>query len=74
MVNMGGVEEGTGIIMEVDSIIAEVATKNIQVAPDTNETTIETVHPSTLSTITKTEKGTKNLQLGDGTKVVPMIK
>jgi hypothetical protein len=27
-VNMGGVEEGTGTMMEVDSIVVEVATKS----------------------------------------------
>jgi hypothetical protein len=31
------------------------------------------MHPSTLSTITKIEEGTENLQLEDGTKVAPMI-
>lgn len=40
---MGGVEEGT---------------KSTQVAPDTIEATIKTMHPSTLSTIVKTEEGT----------------
>jgi hypothetical protein len=28
MVSMGGVKEGIGTTMEVDSIVAEVATKN----------------------------------------------
>jgi hypothetical protein len=59
--------------MEVDSIIAKVATKSIQVALDTNEVAIETMHPSTLSTIVKKKETTKNLQPGDGTKVALMV-
>jgi hypothetical protein len=34
-VNMGGVEKGTRTTMEVDPIVAEVATESTQVAPDT---------------------------------------
>jgi hypothetical protein len=42
--------------------------------PDTIEATIETMHPSTLSTITKIEEGTENLRPEDGIRVAPMIK
>jgi hypothetical protein len=59
--------------MEVDFIIAEMAIKNIHVAPNTIEVATETMHPSTLSTIVKTKESTKNLQPGDGTKVVLMV-
>ncbi len=51
MISMGGVKEGIEPIMEVDSIVAKMATKSIQVAPNTIKGTTKTVHPSTLSTI-----------------------
>jgi len=77
MVCMGGVEEGTKPTMKVDSIIAKVATKSIQVVPNTIEAATKTMHPSTLSIIRETKKGSKkgskNLQLGDGIKVAPMV-
>jgi hypothetical protein len=56
-ISMGGVEEGTRTMMEVDSIVVKVITKSIQVAYDT----IKIVHPSTLYTIVKTEESTQNL-------------
>jgi hypothetical protein len=31
------------------------------------------MHPSTLFTIVEIEEGTENLQLGDGTRVAPMV-
>jgi len=71
---MGGAEEGTGTTMEVDSITAELIIESIQVAPNTIEAITKTMHPSTLSTIVESEKGTKNLQPGDGTGVTPMVK
>jgi hypothetical protein len=71
--SMGGVEEGTITTMEVDSIVAEVATESTQIAPDTIEAIIEIVHPSTLSTIIEIEEGIENPQMGDGTGVVPMV-
>jgi hypothetical protein len=71
---MGGAEEGTGTAMEVDSITTELVTKSTQVAPNTIEAIIETMHPSTLSTIVESEKGTKNFQPGDGIGVTPMVK
>jgi hypothetical protein len=58
---MGGAKEGIGTTMEVDSIAIEVVTKSTQVAHDTTKATIKTMHPSTLSTIIKTEEGTENL-------------
>ncbi len=61
-----GVEERTVTTMEVDSIIAKVATKNILGAPNTTKATTKTMHPSTMSTIIEIKEGTKNLQLGDG--------
>jgi hypothetical protein len=70
---MGGAKEGTETMIEVDSIVAEVATKSIQVAHDTTKAAIKTVHPSTLSTIIETEEGTKNLQSGNGTRIAPMV-
>ncbi len=42
---MGGVYEGIGTMMEVDSIITKVATKSTQVAPNTTKATKEIVHP-----------------------------
>jgi hypothetical protein len=50
-----------------------VATKSIQVTFDTIEATIETVHPSTLSTIIEIEEGIENLQPGDGIGIVLMV-
>ncbi len=61
-------------MMEVDSIVAKVATESIQVAPNITKAAIETMHPSTLSTIVETEEGTKNLQPRDGIGVAPMVK
>ncbi len=55
---MGGVEEGTRTMMEVDSIATKVVTKSTQVALDTIEATIKIVHPPTLFTIVKTKEGT----------------
>jgi len=40
---MGGLKEGARTTMEVDSGIVKVATKNIQVALETIEVTIETM-------------------------------
>ncbi len=57
----GGVEEGTGTIMEVDSIVVEMVIESIQVAPDTIGATTKIVHPSTVSTIIEIKEGTKNL-------------
>ncbi len=74
MISMRGVKEGIETIMEVDSIVAKMATKSIQVAPNTTKATTKTVHPSTLSTVVEIEEGTKNLQSGDGTRVIPMVK
>ncbi len=48
---MGGAKEGTETMMEVDSIVAKVATKSTQVAHDTIEAAIKIVHPSALFTI-----------------------
>ncbi len=62
---MGGAKEGIGPTMEVDSIVVEVAIENIQVAPDTIETTIKSMHLSTLSTIIDFEEGIENLQSKD---------
>jgi hypothetical protein len=59
--------------MEVDSIATQMATKSTHVAHDTNEATTETMHPSTLFTIVKTEEGIENFQPGDGTRVAPMV-
>jgi hypothetical protein len=61
IVSMGGLEEGTRTMMEVDSIVAKVATKSSQVAPHTIETTTKTMHPSTLATIVEINKVTENL-------------
>jgi hypothetical protein len=58
---MGGAEEGTGTMMEVDSIVVEVATKSTQVAPNIIEIITEIMHPSTLSIIVETKEGIKNL-------------
>jgi hypothetical protein len=71
---MGRTKEGTETMMEVDSIIAEVATKSTQVAHDTTKATIKIVHPSTLSTIIETKEGIENLQSGNGTGIAPMVK
>ncbi len=73
MVSMGGVEEGTRTIMEVDSIATKVVIESTQVALDTIEITTETMHPSILSTIVETKEGTKNLRPRDDTKVAPMV-
>ncbi len=73
MINMGRIKEGIETIMEVDSIATKMATKSTQVAPNTTKAVIKIVHPSTLSTIIEIKEGTKNLQLGDGTRVVPMV-
>jgi hypothetical protein len=73
IVSMGGVEEGTVITKEVDSIVAKKATKSIQVAPNTTKVVTKTMHPSTLSTIVEIKEGIKNLQLGDGIGVTPMV-
>jgi hypothetical protein len=70
---MGGADKGTGTTMEVDSIVVKVATKSIQVAHDTTEVAIKIVHPSALSTIIETNKGTKNLQSRNGTRIAPMV-
>jgi hypothetical protein len=59
--------------MEVDSIAAQMATKSTQVACDTIEATIETMHPSIVFTIVETAEGTENLQLGDASRVAPMV-
>jgi hypothetical protein len=48
---MGGAKEGTETTMEVDSIVAKVATKSIQVAHDNIEAAIKIVHPLALFTI-----------------------
>jgi hypothetical protein len=66
---MGGAEEGIKTTMEVDFIVAEVATKNTQVVPDTIKAAIETMHPSALCTIVEIKEGIKNLQSRDGTRV-----
>lgn len=73
IVSMGGVEEGIKTTMEVDSIITKVVIENTQVTLDTIEVAFETMHPSTLSTILETEEGIENLQLGDGTRITPMV-
>ncbi len=73
IVNMGGVEEKIETTMEVDSITTDVATESNQVALDTIEATTKTMHPSTLSTIIESEEGTKNLQLGDGIRVILVV-
>ncbi len=70
---MGGAKEGTKTMMEVDSIVAEVATKSTQVAHDTTKATIKIVHPSALSTIIEIEEGTKNLQSRNGTGIAPTV-
>ncbi len=59
--------------MEVDSIVVEVATESSQVVFDTTKVATKIVHPSTLSTIVETKDGTENLQLGDGTRITPMV-
>ncbi len=58
---MGGLEEGTWTTMEVDSIVTKMAIESIQVVVNTTEVVIETMHPSTLSTIVEIEDGIKNL-------------
>jgi hypothetical protein len=40
---MGGVEEGTGTTMEVDSSVIEVATKSIQVVAYTTKVATQTM-------------------------------
>jgi hypothetical protein len=70
---MGGANEGIGTTMEVDSITKKMATKSIQVAPDTIEATKEIVYPSKLSTIVEIKEVTKNLQQGDEFGIVPMV-
>ncbi len=52
---MGGVDEGTKTTMEVVSIVIDVVAKSTQVALDTIEVAIKTMHPSTLSTIVETK-------------------
>jgi hypothetical protein len=47
--------------MEVDSIVTKMAIESIQVVVNTTEVVIETMHPSTLSTIVEIEDGIKNL-------------
>jgi hypothetical protein len=59
--------------MEVDSIIAKVEIKSIEVAPSTNEAATKIVHLPTLSTIAEIEEGIENLQPGDGIGVVLMV-
>ncbi len=61
IVSMGGAKEGIKPTMEVVSIVIEMATKGIQVAPDTTEATTKIVHLSTLFTIIKTKEAIKNL-------------
>ncbi len=72
-VSMGGAKEGTETTMEVDSIVAKVATKSTQVAHDTIEAAIKIVHPLALFTIIEIEEGTENLQLKNGTGIAPMV-
>ncbi len=60
-------------MMEVDSIVAEVATKSIQVAHDTTKVAIKIVYPLALFTIIEIEEGIENLQSGNGTRIVPMV-
>jgi hypothetical protein len=60
IVNMGGVEEGIETTMEVDSNVTKVSIESTQVAPNTTQVVIETMHPYTLSTIVETKEGTKN--------------
>jgi hypothetical protein len=73
IVNMGGAKEGIKTTMEVDSIVVEVATKSIHVAPNTMEATTEIAHPSTLSTNIET-KAIKNLQHGYEAGIALMVK
>jgi len=73
IINMGGAKEGIKTTMEVDSIVVEVATKSIHVAPNTIEATTEIVHPSTLSTNIET-KAIKNLQHGYEAGIALMVK
>jgi hypothetical protein len=70
---MGGTKEGTGTMMEVDSVIAKVATKSTQVAHDTTKAAIKIVHPSALSTIIEPKEGIENRQSRNGTRIVPMV-
>jgi phenylpyruvate tautomerase PptA (4-oxalocrotonate tautomerase family) len=52
---MGGVEEGIETTMEVDSNVTKVSIESTQVAPNTTQVVIETMHPYTLSTIVETK-------------------
>lgn len=52
---MGGVDEGTKTTMEMVSIVIEVVAKSTQVALDTIEVAIKTMHPSTMFTIVETK-------------------
>lgn len=70
---MGGVEKGIKTTMKVDSIVVEMATKSIQVAPDIMEVATEIMHPSTLSTIIETKEAIKNLQHGDEVGIALMV-
>jgi hypothetical protein len=58
---MGGAEEGTGSMMEVDSIATKVATKSIQVTPNITKAATKIIHPLTLFTIIETKEGIENL-------------
>ncbi len=59
---MAGAEEQTRTTMEVDSIVARMATESTQVALDITKVVTKIVRPPTLSTILKTKEGIKNLQ------------
>jgi hypothetical protein len=72
-ISLGGVEDGIRTTMEVDSSVAEVATKSTQVALDITKASTKTMHTSTLPTIVETKEGIKNLQRRDDTRIVPMV-
>ncbi len=72
-ISMGGAKEGTKTMMEVESIVAKVATKSTQVAHDTTKAAIKTMHPSALSTIIETEEGIENLQSRNGIGIAFMV-
>jgi hypothetical protein len=56
---MGGAEEGTETMTEVDCIATKVPTKSTQFTPNTTKTTTKIVHPSTLSTIVELKSVSK---------------
>ncbi len=60
----GGVEEGTGTTMEVDSITTKVVIKSTQVELDTIGATTKTVHPSTCPPSQKLKRVPKTFNWG----------